>query len=99
LNQTPFLGKRQAIATGDPNLVERPRHCSKAGGGDAGFQRVLDTVDLDSISGAKIDARSEASTVAQKQPSERLELSARGAAVEIWTNQRASNAGTIVGRL
>ena len=99
MNQTPFLGKRQAIATGDPNLVERPRHCSKAGGGDAGFQRLLDTVDLDAISGAKIDARSEASTVAQKQPSERFGIERAMGAVEIWTNQRASNAATIVGRL
>ena len=55
MNQTPFLGKRQAIATGDPNLVERPPHCSKAGGGDAGFQRVFDTVVLDAISGEALD--------------------------------------------
>ena len=49
--------------------------------------------------GAKIDARSEASTVAQKQPSERFGIERAMGAVEIWAHQRASNAGTIVGRL
>src|SRR5260370_33128316 len=53
----PFLGKRQATATGDPNLVERSRHCSKAGGADDGFQRVLDTVDLNALRGEALDRR------------------------------------------
>ena len=53
----PFLGQRQAVAAGDPDLVERARHRGKAGGADDGVERIFDAVDFDAVRGEALDRR------------------------------------------